>query len=123
MPVYSDINNVWKDGDNPLVEDILSVYQSIDSILRTGKGERVFLPDFGGNLDDFVFEPIDETTELMIFRSIILDIERWDNRVILNHQMTKVESDPDNNKYALTLVFNIIGLGNQLFEFVGELII
>jgi uncharacterized protein len=49
------------DADHTVVADragrAAHVRQTIEQVLRTNPGERVFRPDFGGGADELVFEP------------------------------------------------------------------
>jgi len=46
---------------------------NISQLLKTSIGERVMLPDYGTNLERFVFEPLDETTADQI-RDHVLEV-------------------------------------------------
>ena len=106
---------VWSDLHQDLVSDaqgnlkkvinVDSVRTSIDNILGTTPGERVFLPTFATQLRGLLFEPI--TTRLMnrISDEIKTSIETWDDRVEVIG--LDFNSDPDNHYVQITLRFNI----------------
>lgn len=48
--------------DLHMVEGEPDVEQSLEIILSTRPGERILQPDFGCNLDQFLFEPLDRAT-------------------------------------------------------------
>lgn len=122
MPVYSDLNQTTP-TEKILLTDAESVYQSIANILTTSLSERLFNPEFGCDLDAFLFELMDDLTAAQLYRLVIEAIERWEPRVVLDHSQSDVIADPDNHIYAVKLYFQIIGVRDQgqSFEFLGEL--
>lgn len=115
--VPTKIKEVWSDIDHRFVQDsrgnlkvainIEAVYSSIDNILRTRRGERVMLPEFGSNLMDAVFEPLNDTILKFLSRDLKETIERWDDRVIVNE--VQIYQDPDYSSISLTVLFIIKG--------------
>lgn len=106
--LYSDINanDSYK---NPQVEDLNSVVQSIRSIIKTRKSEVLYLPEFGFERDDFLFEQIDDTNALVLFQEIVNNITIWDDRVLLDMNRSRVILDIDNNAYKAFIYFKIRG--------------
>lgn len=97
-------------GNLKLAENVAAVMSSIDNILRTRKGERVMLPEFGSNLGDIVFESMDNTLFKYLTRDIKATIERWDDRVIVDD--IQIYPDPDQASLSITVLFAIKGHGN-----------
>jgi len=118
--VSTKIKEIWSDIDHRFIQDsrgnlkvainIESVYSSIDNILRTRRGERVMLPEFGSNLMDAVFEPLNDTILKFLSRDLKETIERWDDRVIVNE--VQIFQDPDYSSISLTVLFIIKGYTN-----------
>jgi phage baseplate assembly protein W len=118
------IDVIWSDlhpeiipdgsGDVKVVENVASVMGSIDNILRTRKGERVMLPEFGSNLSSIVFENIDDTLMKFIAHEVKESIERWDDRVSV--EQVRAETDPDKAYVSIVVKFRIRGYGNSIFE-------
>ena len=48
-----------KTGSTEMVEEQLDIEQSLEILLSTSLGERVMQPEYGCNLKDFQFEPMD----------------------------------------------------------------
>lgn len=94
-------------GQLKLVENVAAVMSSIDNILRTRKGERCYLPEFGSSLMDAVFEPMDDTLLKYLSRGVKTEIERWDDRVIIDDVL--IYSDPDQGSVSVTILFGIKG--------------
>lgn len=53
------------------------IKSSLRSIIRTSRGERFMLPDFGCNLKRFLMEPIDQTTFSLIKDDIVTSIGKY----------------------------------------------
>jgi len=108
---------IWSELDHRLIQDsqgnlkvaenIAAVMSSIDNILRTRKGERVMLPEFGSDLGDAVFETFDGTVLKYLSRDLKTTIERWDDRVIIDD--VQMYPDPDRQYLSVTIVFAIKG--------------
>lgn len=118
MAIYSDLNGL-NPTKNPLLKDVDAVYQSLSNIFNTRPGERVFLVEFGIDLEDMLFEIIDEATSLELYRRVVEAVGRWEKRVSIDNSRTQVIPDPENNQYILELYFQIEGMGDQTFEFRG----
>jgi phage baseplate assembly protein W len=113
--IWSDIDHRFiKDAQGTLkkAENVAAVMSSIDNILRTRKGERVMLPEFGSDLASIIFEPINSTTIKFLSRSLKDEIERWDDRVLI--QTVDIYPDPDTNFISITMMFRIKGLAKIL---------
>lgn len=115
--VWSDLHpSIVPDGlgDIKIVENVASVMGSIDNILRTQKGERVMLPEFGSNLGGMVFENIDDTLMKFIAHDVKESIERWDDRVSV--EQVQAVTDPDRSSASIVVKFRIKGYGSSIFE-------
>lgn len=115
--VWSDLHpSIIPDGlgDIKIVENVASVMGSIDNILRTRKGERVMLPEFGSNLSSMVFENVDDTLMKFVSHDVKESIERWDDRVYV--EQVKTATDPDRSSVSLVVRFRIKGHGRSIFE-------
>lgn len=111
------INEIWSDLDHRLVQDaqgalkkvinVQAVLTSVDNILRTSKGERVMLPEFGSSLKDMVFESMNSSLIDLLSRGLKDEIEMWDDRV----SVTQLQylSEPDNNAVIIVVSFVIKG--------------
>jgi len=113
-PVWSDIDSEFRldsTGGIAIRPDVEAVKQSIDNILRTRKGERLFLPQFGSFLEDLIFEPMDEMSLVDVSRRLKDEIEYWDDRVIVD--FVGFEKDEDRGTLSLLVRFSIRGLGGM----------
>lgn len=111
------IDIVWSDLDHRIVQDaqgvlkkvtnVQAVMTSVDNILRTSKGERVMLPEFGSSLKDMIFESMNSPLLDLVSQAIKDEIETWDDRVIVT-QVRYLE-EPDNNAVIIEISFAIKG--------------
>ncbi len=75
---------VWSDGE-------ANIREAIHVILLTEERERVRLPEFGGGLGRFLFEPNTVTTRQLIQDRITRALAEWEPRI----RLESVTVDPD----------------------------
>lgn len=108
MTVWKDIDiNLKKaqNGDIRWMSDVDAIMNSLSNILTTLQGQRRMLPEFALPLWELLFEPIDETTATLIGEEMLKAINIWDDRITVSN--VNVWPVPDENKYEVTLTFNI----------------
>jgi len=115
IPTYSDFNEFQISGN--LLYDLADIYQSIDNILNTVPGERLFNPEFGCYIERYLFQPIDDATAFAILGEIVSSVSRWEPRITVNFGQSSVTPNGLNNGYDLILAFTVNGLGNQQFTY------
>ena len=76
------------------------VEQAIQVILLTDRGERPMLPEFGGGLRKFLFEPNSPSTHRAIERTVRSALIDWEPRIDLD----RVEVVPDELQPNLLLI-------------------
>lgn len=89
------------DGDVKESLDIEAIKNSIKNIFLTKQGSRRMLPDFAYGPYNLLFEPIDETTAQKIGEIFLSEIEKWDDRIIINN--LHVDAKPDQNLYKIRI--------------------
>lgn len=112
--VFSDLDyELGKDssGNIKIVYDEASISQSIETILSTRKGERIMLPAFGGDLEQYLFEPMTEHVVRSMEREIEASISNWEDRVLVNKVF--VNPDYDRNKYEISIGYTILITGRS----------
>ena len=89
------------------VKDKAAIVQAIQGILLTRKGERPFQPEFGCDVQNMLFEPLDYASAGTIKQEIREAINRYERRV----SVTQIECEPDfdNNGYNVEVEYTIIG--------------
>jgi hypothetical protein len=108
--VYSDFDvalPMQTDGDIQRDVELESVKNSIQNILTTKKGSRRMLPEFGSDLDNMLFEPMDNETARKIGRELVLAIEAWDDRVSIEN--ANINQNFEIMQYEITITFSIQG--------------
>jgi hypothetical protein len=65
-----------------------SLEESIQIILRTRIGERVYRPDFGCRLSELTFAPMSTDTLMLIRLHVQSALEKWEPRIVLDQVMT-----------------------------------
>ena len=89
-----------------------SVKQSILNLILTNKYDRPFQPDIGGNLRNYLFEPITSITQ----SAMEIEIES----IITNHEprarLISVKATPyeEKNLYVVTIQFYIVNINNAV---------
>ena len=107
MIFYSDLNQQDNLVDSK-VYDLEAIYQSIHNIISTEKGQRLFLPEFGVNLWQYLFEPMTDAIVFQVYLEIYEAIEIWEPRVKLSNKST-YEPNYENHTIDLNIVFTLKG--------------
>jgi hypothetical protein len=84
-----------------------NVREAIRVILLTGLGERQLLPEFGGGLSRFLFEPNTPATRHQMAERITRALAAWEPR--LRVEAVEVAPDPaDPQAAVVTIVYRLI---------------
>ena len=67
------------------------------------------LPEFGANINELLFEPMDEYTAKRIGEIMFGEISAWEYRIVIDN--LNVEGDLDNYQYNITISYHIKGIG------------
>ena len=98
--VGTDGRVAWSEGE-------VNVRDSIRIILMTEQRERLRLPEFGGSLGLFLFEPNTVTTRHLIKDRIIKALARWEPRIKV--ESIDVEPEPnDPQAVVATITYKLI---------------
>ena len=120
MSLYSDVNAL-KPTEKPQLTDFEAVNMALITLFNTRPGEVAFNPEFGIDLEEELFELIDEISAAAIYSKVFVAINRFEPRVIIDNANSSLTPFPDENKYELTLVFSIQGMDEtQKFELIGN---
>lgn len=96
-PVKKDINKHI---------DEYAVVNSIKNILLTNHYERLFQPQLGSNVNQFLFENMDVITTSVLQKEIERTITNFEPRVSVQEIVVKPEYD--NNRFSVQLTFFIL---------------
>ena len=83
-----------------------AIKNNIRLLLQTQQGERVFQPNLGMNLKQFLFEQITEDTSIQIENDIVDVFETWLPFVELRDIQINTDNQ-DRNQIDINIVFNI----------------
>lgn len=92
------------DKDVPMKGDRDAIRQAIFNIINTVKGSRPINPDFGCNLNIYLFEPYNEETAMKIGKDIERNIGAEPRIVPLSIDITL---DDENAGYVISVVYSI----------------
>ena len=96
-------------GTLEMVSDVEDIRQSLHILLSTSLGERVMLPDYGCNLRDYQFEPLNNTflgfIEDLVRRAILFFEPRIEVKEISITQADDI--DLFEGKLSITVEFEI----------------
>jgi len=93
--VGADGRLVWSEGDE-------NIRESIQVILLTNFRERLRLPEFGGGLRTFLFEPNNVATRHVIQERIVQVLKVWEPRITV--ESVQIEADPADRESALATI-------------------
>jgi len=89
-----------------------SVKQALRNLLLTNKYERPFNPNFGGNLRNYLFEPISAVSQQGIQDEITTMITNYEPRIKLISVIATPY--PDENAYAISITFYIANVNTPV---------
>jgi phage baseplate assembly protein W len=107
-PLYSDLDaalGVDPTGNLTTNTDTDTINQSVMNILSTVQGERLFLPTFGSNIYDLLFEPMGNETATSLRYEITTALADWENRIIVDS--VSVVPNFNLSQYKITVNYTI----------------
>lgn len=103
--VGRDGRMVWSHGSQ-------NIREAIQIILMTEQEERLRLPEFGGNLKRFLFEPNTVMTRHLIEDRIMKALASWEPRIQV--QSVTVDPDPEDTQAAIaTIAYKLVATQAQ----------
>jgi phage baseplate assembly protein W len=109
---FSDVNPfVSEENPNELNYDEEAIKASIMLILSTSRKSRIFRRNFGSNLDDLLFDPMDDVTVQRLKTYITSSITEWETRIRLTSSV--VRPDYAEQQYFVQLEYTIPALQNK----------
>jgi phage baseplate assembly protein W len=93
--VGADGRVAWSEGET-------NIREAIQIVLQTEERERLNLPQFGGGLRKFLFEPNTVTTRFQIEDRITKALELWEPRIAITS--VQVEPDPTDTQAAIATI-------------------
>lgn len=115
--IYSDIPLNFT--ANPITGDVTAigneraVKNALINLLRTPVGSKPFDPEYGTNIDRYVFEPADALTESEINEEIATTIQKFEPRV----KLTAIETSIEENGIDIRIEYYVVNVpGQQVLE-------
>jgi phage baseplate assembly protein W len=99
---------------NPLTDDLIAIKnqtaisRSIRNLVLTTPGERFFNNGLGSQVNNLLFENVDDLTASSVKSQIENTIINFEPRVKL--LSTKVSANPDSNEFDVIITYEIVGI-------------
>ena len=93
-------------GDLFKKTDAAAVKQAVKNLLLTNHGDKPFDPIFGGDLNSFLFENMEDIDEIEIQDQIVTALNNYEPRALV--QNVRVHLLPDNNSIQIRVTFRVV---------------
>lgn len=93
------------DGSTGMVSDEEDIWQSLQILFSTSIGERVLQPEYGCNLDEFLFAPINASFLSYLEELMRRAITMHEPRIILDNLRTT--TDEKEGKISIHLTYTV----------------
>jgi phage baseplate assembly protein W len=113
--IYKDINQ-FSPSVRPFATEAQAVYQSVFNLLRIRRGESVFRPERGIDLEAKLFDLDDDATEFEVLDLIVATVQDNEPRVKVDVAQSFVRFIDAEHRLELALVFEIQGLEGQFYR-------
>lgn len=108
---YKDIDLCLR--RNPVTGDIAvkkgeaAIQQALKNLMLTRKGEKLFQPGVGSNIQNLLFEPLDEFAADRLELELINNVAQFDSRI----EVVDIDIIPmfDDDAYYANMTYRIIG--------------
>lgn len=97
--------NAEGNSDLGMLKNEQAILEAVYNILLTQPGERVMNPDFGCDLNQYLFAPIDDNTAFSILKSVEAAVIQSEPRVIKIE--IEVEPKPDENTFIIDIYLTL----------------
>lgn len=113
MALYKDLNHTTRTKNT--ITDLDALYQAAITLLTAKKRSKPFSPEYGSDLEQFLFEPCDEDTAFRI-KYEVDQLFSQDARFQLNYSGSDIIPDPVNQRFIMNLKLVFPALGNQEYS-------
>ncbi len=97
--------------DLQLSYDEAAIYNSINNIFNTKKGQKILTPEFGLDLEQYLFENISKENADLIGTTIFEELGLYEPRITVDR--VDIVARPNQNEYKITIVITIPSLNNK----------
>ena len=107
--IVNPIRRSKEDGMFDLSSTSMEKYKSnLHTLIFTGIGERIMLPEFGTRIPQLIFEPIDESVFTDIEDEIREKVKFWIPEIKIDSiEFRDIDSGIENNKISFKLNFSL----------------
>lgn len=91
--------------------DESAIKNSLRNLFNTKPGQRFLFPEYGLDLNNFLFEAVSDTNAEIIGDTIVRGVETYEPRVKV--QQCRIKPKPEEHEYDITIVFSIPALNVQ----------
>ena len=102
--------------DVDMLEQEADIASSLEILLSTAPGERVMLPEFGCNLEELLFESLDNTLKTLMVNKIEAAILYYESRIDV--ETVKLNTRLENEGVILIEIIYRVRSTNSRFNFV-----
>lgn len=107
-------------SDDALADfDEQAIRNSLITLFNTTKGQKILNPEYGSNLQRFLFLPVSNDNGELLGDMIVESIRRYEPRTIPDK--ITVYKDEDNNRYEVDIILTIPALKNAAIQLTGSL--
>lgn len=99
--------------------DEQAIRNSLITLFNTAKGQKILNPEYGSNLQRFLFLPVSNDNGELLGDTVLDSIRRYEPRVIPDKIV--VYKDEDNNRYEVDIILTIPALKNAAIKLTGSL--
>ncbi len=114
--VWLDVNTqIDINGKPDLVANVQAINNSLFNLFRCNIGARgpIFQPEYGTGLLNLLEEPMDYITANKIRMVLIQAIQRWEPRIEVDSNRTRVDPNQAMAAFQVSVYYNIVGLDQQ----------
>lgn len=107
---WVDVNSQFTVNANPdRLPDVLAVSNSIYNLLNSplGSRSRIFQPEYGASLYQFLQEPLDQSTANKIRIGFIQALARWEPRITLDMANSYVNANFSTYGYDVGIAYSL----------------
>jgi len=92
---------------NGEIYDINVLNQSIETILATAYGERLFNPSFGSDVPYRLFNVMSTAQGERILDDVATALKKWEDRITINKSELKLKINVDDNSVTIVIPYTI----------------
>jgi len=98
--------------------NVKAVQNSLHQIFTWIPGERVINPEFGSELQKYLYEGITDQNIEAIVAEVKHCVSKWEPRVVVDKVVNvQTVDDTERNTVRLDIVYHIVGLNDEQFRY------